>query len=214
MPIERDLAAIQERFRTESAAAERRRRVLLTLSASARAAFDNAESLLKDADLLREHARWHRAVALYVLTIEEYSKAGILAICARDGRWDEELAKALRHHESKQAFLTAMQGFIEWAKPRNEMLSTMLVKPPGVFVPDQAETSRWIQDGKKTLRKRKLDQLKQRELYVSLSKEDGSVAATPSATEAEAAALSESVREYRDVAATIVQHVELLARRQ
>jgi AbiV family abortive infection protein len=90
---------------------------------TARAAYENGCSLIKDAVILFEVGRFPRAAALAILAEEEFSKSFMLINCAIQSRWDSAIFNALFRHAEKQAFTESMRDFLELCDTRNKIIN-------------------------------------------------------------------------------------------
>ena len=135
-----------------------------------RAAYENGCSLRQDAITLFEARRFPRATALAILAEEEFSKAFMLIICAKQGRWDSNIFKALRRHPEKQGISEAMRGYLDWFIASNKRIMDLnrfaLIPIPLSRYPDHGTMEVIISKGKSCLEKPKKDFLKQDCFYI------------------------------------------------
>ena len=91
------------------------------------AAMRNAESLLRDAELLLEHGRWPRATALTILAIEESGKVPLLRalLLAKNEAERREEWKAYRSHTEKNVLYILPQLVAEGARSLEDMRPVM-----------------------------------------------------------------------------------------
>jgi AbiV family abortive infection protein len=175
----------------------------LNMEASARAAYENGCQILDDANILFDADRFPRALALAILSDEEFSKAFFLKSCANSGRWDSRIFESLRKHSAKQGVAQAMRDYFEWFKTTNgwriNANGRALIKMPLTFMPSQNEREDINNRAKKTLSKPKRDYLKQDALYVSIDQE-AKIVRKPSSIEREhALAAIDEARKFRAV---------------
>lgn len=73
-----------------------------------RAAYSNAVGLLEEAELLAQHTRYSRAVALGITAWEELGKSQIAADYYSGVLSDEEYVRAFKRHDFKTSYLARM----------------------------------------------------------------------------------------------------------
>jgi AbiV family abortive infection protein len=138
---------------------------------TARAAYENGCSLRQDATILFEAGRFPRAAALAVLAEEEFSKAFMLIISARQGRWDSNIFKALHKHPEKQGLSYAMRDyldqFVAHSKRIMEIDRCALIPIPLSIYPSDEKMEAIISKAKSRIAKPIKDFLKQNCFYVS-----------------------------------------------
>ena len=137
---------------------------------TARAAYENGCSLRQDATTLFEADRFPRAAALAILAEEEFSKAFILIISAKQGRWDSNIFKALRRHSEKQGISEAMRGYFDWFVSNYRRVMEMnrftLIPRQTSIYPGHAKMDEIISKAKSRIAKPVKDFLKQDSFYV------------------------------------------------
>jgi len=135
-----------------------------------RAAYENGCRLRQDAITLFEAGRFPRAAALAILAEEEFSKAFMLIICAKQGRWDSNIFKALRRHPEKQGISEAMRDYLNWFVAYNKRVMernqfALIPIPPSIY-PDHEKMKALISKAKSRLAKPIKDFLKQDCFYI------------------------------------------------
>ncbi len=144
--------------------------------ASARAAYENACSLIIDAKTLFDTQRFPRAGALAILAEEEYAKAFVLCICARDRRWDSAIFRALTDHGAKQAISQGMLTYWKWLQTNLQRVAELnrfsfVGIQPAIF-PSPHEWDKIVKTARTShLKNRKRDKIKQRFFYVGIGRE-------------------------------------------
>lgn len=142
----------------------------------ARAAYENACSLISDAKTLLAAERFPRAGALAILAEEEFSKSFVLCICARDRRWDSAIFQSLTDHGAKQAISQAMLAYWQWLQTNLRRVAELnrfsfIPAQPALF-PTQVEWVSMVENARASnIKKRQRDKLKQRFLYVGIGRE-------------------------------------------
>ena len=137
---------------------------------TARAAYENGCSLIRDAFTLFEVGRFPRAAALAILAEEEFSKSFMLINCAMQSRWDSAIFNALFRHAEKQAFTESMVDLIESCNTRNKRINQInqcqLIPIPFSKYPCKDKIEEVISKGKSRIKKPIKDFLKQNCFYV------------------------------------------------
>lgn len=132
---------------------------------TARAAYENGSSLIKDALTLFEAGRFPRAAALAILAGEEFSKSFMLINCAMYNRWDSAIFNALFTHAKKQAFSESLMDFLELCDTRNRRINQInqcqLIPIPFSKYPSKEKIEEVISKGKSRIKKPIKDFLKQ-----------------------------------------------------
>lgn len=160
------------------------------MDSAALACYENGIDLLADAELLFEASRWPRAAAVAILAEEEFSKAFILRVCARERRWDSNIFAALRKHASKQGVAQAMRDWVNLVVSNalrvEEMNKYALIPtPPGLFLSEE-DLDPIFDRARQIFRSPQLDYLKQGCFYVNVDKNAG-VTKVPRTTSADTA---------------------------
>jgi AbiV family abortive infection protein len=177
------------------------------LLVGARAAYENACSLIVDAKELLAAKRYPRAGALAILAEEEYAKSLVLCVCACGRRWDSVIFQSLTDHGAKQAVSQGMLTY--WQRLQTnlhrvaELNRFSLVGAQPALFPSQDEWIAMVEKARTSnIKKKQRDKLKQRLLYVGVGRE-GHVVHRPSA-------ISEQVAsECIDIASTFKVVTEL-----
>ena len=137
---------------------------------TARAAYENGCSLIKDAVTLFEVGRFPRAAALAILAEEEFSKSFMLINCAMQSRWDSAIFNALFRHAEKQAFTESMRNLLELCDTRNKRINQInqcqLIPIPFAKYPSKEKIDEVISKGKSRIKKPIKDFLKQNCFFV------------------------------------------------
>lgn len=176
--------------------------------AAAQASHSNGCSLREDALLLFRADRFARAAALAILSEEEFSKAFILGICAKDGRWDSNIHLALRTHSNKQGISEAMANYLDWftdnAMRVAEMNRVTLVSSSPGLIPPQEKMEDLLGTARSRFAKPIRDYLKQDAFYVAID-EDGATKSTPgSVTKSEAEQCLETAETFQLVTEVVL----------
>ena len=143
---------------------------------SASAAYDNACSLLADAKVLFSAERFSRAGALAILAEEEYAKALVLCICARDRRWDSAILDSLTRHPIKQAVSQGMVEYWDWLQINLRRVTalnrgSLIGAQPAVF-PSEREWNEIVEKSRlSNIKERQRDKLKQQLIYLDVGEE-------------------------------------------
>ncbi len=149
--------------------------LISNMQKSVKAAFDNGESLLEDAQLLFSNQRYSRSTALAILSEEEFSKSFILLVCLGQNRWDSNIYKALRTHSTKQGISEAATTHYNWAieniKKVEEMNKTSFLKNEPALMPDEKQINELKDLASSRFKKPIKDHMKQNSFYVSLDKD-------------------------------------------
>jgi AbiV family abortive infection protein len=146
------------------------------LLAGARAAYENACSLVVDAKELLAAQRFPRAGALAILAEEEYAKSFVLCVCASDRRWDSAIFQSLTDHGAKQAVSQGMLAYWHWLQTNLRRVAelnrfSLIGVQPALF-PSQDEWAKIVETARTSnLKKRQRDKLKWRLLYVDVGRE-------------------------------------------
>ncbi len=149
---------------------------------SADECYENGCGLLLDAETLHRASRWSTAVALAVLAEEEFSKAFILRVCSRQGRWDSTIHGAMRKHSDKQAVSQAMRAFLDHlirnALRVEELNRFGLTRSRPDMLLSRQYLDPILHSARQSLAQPHRDRLKQDALYVNIDK-DGRAISTP-----------------------------------
>ncbi len=136
--------------------------------------YNNAGSLLTEAQILRREQRYNRALALVLTADEELGKAFMLLSVIQARHWTDQHCRLLTEHSAKHGLVKALRIFFNWIEEANKFHiqynRSQLVSIPLLRNPPQDVVDRMAEEFRRALKKKEVDRLRQRLLYARIDR--------------------------------------------